>query len=93
MRTKAAQAKYSPAPLDTVIPTGEGVDPTDTGIVRLLMDSALLTATVQSDAPSSRKRLANLQKREAKVIWLLKSPLSYQSVILFQQQYFGSIRT
>jgi hypothetical protein len=66
MRTKAAQARYSPAPLDTVIPTGKGVDPGDAGIVKPLMDSALLTATVQSDAPSSRKRLAKIQKRKDK---------------------------
>ena len=82
MRTKAAQANPNPGPPDTVIPTGKEGDTGDAEIVKPPIGFALLTATVQSTAPSSREKLANPEKRAARrnVHRLLTIPL-YKSVI------------
>jgi len=68
MRTKAAQANPSPGPPDTVIPTGKEGDTGDgdAEIVKPPIDFALLTATVQSTAPSSRESVAKPEKRVAR---------------------------
>jgi len=66
MRAKAAQANPNPGPPDTVIPTGKEGDAGDAEIVKPPIDFALLTATVQSTAPSSRERLAKPEKRAAR---------------------------
>jgi len=77
MRTKAAQDKPNPGPLDTVIPTGKEGDAGDNEIVDPSIDLALLTATVQSVAPSSKDRLAKAEKTAARrnVHALLKIPV------------------
>ena len=63
MRTKAAQVNPNPGPPDTVIPTGKEGDVGDAEIVKPPMDSALLTAAVQSAAPSSRETLAKQEMK------------------------------
>jgi hypothetical protein len=96
MRTKAAQANPNPGPLDTVIPTGKEGDAGDAEIVKPPIDFALLTAIVQSTAPSSRERLAKPEKRAARrnVNGPLTIPL-YKSVIsvLYQPNSIVRIRT
>lgn len=64
----SANAAHTNDNLVTVIPTEKAGDVGDAEIVKPLMDSAFLTAAVQSDAPSRRKRDARTEERATKVI-------------------------